>query len=243
MRLKLIVNRGSNSGKEFEVKVPQFVIGRAKGCQLRPDSEAISRQHCAICVTDDAATIRDLNSRNGTIVNGKATKGTCTLSDGDEIRIGPLYLRVSMEVSQDAKDHLNSDSDTMTLGSDETKTLPPSDSEKKKTSSPEAMPTQAMPALTSTRCEYTDSGDITAWLTEDVLDEISSANVETRRFRLDENEPIEIQERAEDENAEDAKKALKKKEPGKLPKPDRDLAADSKEAAEATLRKMFQRRL
>ncbi|MEM7316558.1 MAG: FHA domain-containing protein, partial [Planctomycetota bacterium] len=97
MPVRLMVTKGASAGKTFEIKVPQFVIGRSSSCQLRPQSDAISRQHCVVLLTKDGgAAIRDLGSRNGTIVNGKTTKGTQVLQTGDEVRVGPLHLEVTI---------------------------------------------------------------------------------------------------------------------------------------------------
>ncbi|MBI2477325.1 MAG: FHA domain-containing protein [Planctomycetia bacterium] len=68
MQVKLKVLAGKNSGKELPVPVKRFLIGRGDDCHMRPKSEAISRNHCAILINDDEdeVIIRDLNSRNGT---------------------------------------------------------------------------------------------------------------------------------------------------------------------------------
>ena len=237
MRVKLTVSRGSNKGKSFDVNVPQFVIGRAKGCQLRPQSDAISRQHCVISVTEDAVTIRDLGSRNGTIVNGETTEGTHTLADGDELRVGPLHLTIGLSTDVE-KTPKPSDSETVVASTDETQSVKLGAKDKP---SPTPPPTIAMPKKIS------DSDDIGDWLDdEDLTSSPATDNAETRRFRLDETERIEIQKAAEDvdeDAVKDAAKQKKKKEPGKLPKREADSTADSREAAEATLKKMFQRGL
>ena len=94
MRAKLKISKGSNAGKVFEVDVPQFVIGRAPGCNLRPQSDAVSRQHCAILLHADHVSMRDLKSRNGTIVNGEKITAEEKLSSGDELQVGPLHFEV-----------------------------------------------------------------------------------------------------------------------------------------------------
>lgn len=241
MRVKLTVSRGSNAGKAFDVNVPQFVIGRAKGCQLRPQSDAISRQHCVICVTEDTATIRDLGSRNGTIVNGEKTKGKHTLTDGDELRVGPLHLTVSLSAAEEKSKP--SGSETIVASNDETQNVKPAIAD-----APAPTPTTVMPAVKTGPKDISDSGDIGDWLDDEDLETKTVSNAETRRFRLDESERIEIQKAAEevaeaDKGDKGKQSKKKKKEPGKLPKREEDSTADSREAAEATLRKMFQRGL
>jgi predicted component of type VI protein secretion system len=94
MELKLIVLAGAKQGTEIPLKKDQFIIGRAKECNLRAGSEAISRRHCAILRRNGAVTVRDLGSRNGTHVNEQRIDKEVPLSAGDELRVGPLRFRV-----------------------------------------------------------------------------------------------------------------------------------------------------
>lgn len=94
MRAKLVIARGSNKGKEFDITGPQFVIGRAAGCNLRPQSDAISRQHCAIFNKDERIIVKDLGSRNGTVLNGEKLSKPEELRTGDELQVGPLHFQV-----------------------------------------------------------------------------------------------------------------------------------------------------
>ena len=71
MDAKLKVVGGSRAGIEIPLKKAKFVIGRAPECSLRAGSDAISRRHCEIRLTRAEVSILDLNSRNGTYVNGK----------------------------------------------------------------------------------------------------------------------------------------------------------------------------
>jgi ABC-type multidrug transport system ATPase subunit/pSer/pThr/pTyr-binding forkhead associated (FHA) protein len=56
------------------------------------DHPAVSRFHARITRRDGAFVISDLNSTNGTFVNGERIIGECTLQPGDAIRIGPCRL-------------------------------------------------------------------------------------------------------------------------------------------------------
>ena len=75
MKLKLIVLAGAKEGLEIPLRKDKFLIGRAKECALRAGSEAISRRHCAIVQGETGWTVRDLGSRNGTLVNGARITG------------------------------------------------------------------------------------------------------------------------------------------------------------------------
>lgn len=96
MRAKLKVLRGSSSGRVLEITKKQFVIGRNEKCSLRPNHEAISRKHTAIFLHQDKVTVRDLKSRNGTIVNGILIDTDVELQTGDELQLGPLHFEVTI---------------------------------------------------------------------------------------------------------------------------------------------------
>lgn len=95
MHVKLKILRGASAGKVVTVRVPRFYIGRSEECQLRANSDAISRRHCVITVTDTDVRIRDLDSRNGTFVNGEQIGGEQKIQMGDQLRVGPLEFLVT----------------------------------------------------------------------------------------------------------------------------------------------------
>lgn len=98
MEVKLVVVGGRHTGKEIPVTGPQFLIGRGEHCHLRPQSDLVSREHCAIVIEEGSVTIRDLNSRNGTFVNQQRIEGPRKLHSGDRVKIGPLEFEVRLDV-------------------------------------------------------------------------------------------------------------------------------------------------
>jgi predicted component of type VI protein secretion system len=98
MKAQLVVVQGKPEGKVIPLSGPTFKIGRGESCHLRPNSERISREHAEFQLTADDLRIRDLGSRNGTLVNGKAVPlGTvCRLNDRDLVQIGPLTFAVAI---------------------------------------------------------------------------------------------------------------------------------------------------
>jgi pSer/pThr/pTyr-binding forkhead associated (FHA) protein len=83
---------------------------------VRFNTEWVSRQHCLLRVGLDRALLRDLGSRNGTLVNGVLIGGEHVLVQGDHIQIGPVVFEVFLD-----------DSGGVTGSS--TTLLPPSDAE------------------------------------------------------------------------------------------------------------------
>ncbi|MDA7978783.1 MAG: FHA domain-containing protein [Pirellulales bacterium] len=94
VRLKVLV--GKNAGQVIRIAGPKFVIGRADDCHLRPRSDLISRQHCALIVEGDYVAIRDFGSKNGTQVNDRRVEGELELADGDQLSAGPLNFEVQV---------------------------------------------------------------------------------------------------------------------------------------------------
>ena len=96
MDVILKVIEGAKAGSKVAVKKDRFLIGRSPKCHLRAGSTAISRQHCAIMRHDAKVTVKDLDSRNGTLVNGKKLTEEVELSSGDELTVGPLKFMVTI---------------------------------------------------------------------------------------------------------------------------------------------------
>lgn len=94
MELKLKILEGRHAGQEMKIGKEKFLVGRSEECNLRPNSEKISRHHCVIMLAEGIATIRDLGSKNGTLVNGEKIVGEVELKGGDVLEIGPLKFEV-----------------------------------------------------------------------------------------------------------------------------------------------------
>ena len=96
MDVVLKVLEGAKSGAKIAVKKNEFLIGRSQSCHLCAGSSAISRQHCAIMRDENRVTVKDLGSRNGTLVNGNKIAEETELVSGDEITVGPLKFLVTI---------------------------------------------------------------------------------------------------------------------------------------------------
>ena len=97
MKVQLVVVRGKPEGKVIPLVGPNFKIGRGETCHLRPNSEQVSREHAEFTISGESVVVRDLGSRNGTLVNGKAlTTEACRLKDRDLVQVGPLTFAVAI---------------------------------------------------------------------------------------------------------------------------------------------------
>jgi len=97
MRAKLVIVQGRPRGKRLVFPPGDYYFGRGAECQVRPNSAMISRQHCLLRVHATGATLRDLGSRNGTLVNGVLISKEQRLKTGDQIQLGPLVFELHLE--------------------------------------------------------------------------------------------------------------------------------------------------
>lgn len=236
MKVKIKILRGPSAGKEVRIPVPECLIGRSDECHMRPKSEAVSRRHCAILVKDGKVFARDLNSRNGTEVNGELIQEETELRTGDKVTVGPLAFEVLI-------DH--------TLGGEK---------KSKVTSIKEAA---ARTTASGSESSKPEDSDISSWLEEaDQAERVRRlSDPETRQLKLDETDQVKLQEaieerakqkeeertrgKAEPVSDQDETKETadsKKKMPGKLPPRPEKVAKDSREAASDMLKKFFNKR-
>jgi predicted component of type VI protein secretion system len=94
LQAELKILGGKHQGKAIPLSTKKFLVGREQDCQLRPNSDLVSRHHCVFSIDDYTVRLRDLGSTNGTRVNGKPLHGEVTLSAGDHIGIGKLELEL-----------------------------------------------------------------------------------------------------------------------------------------------------
>ena len=69
------------------------VIGRAPDATIQCDATGVSRHHARILVSKAEATLEDLGSKNGTILNGRTIDGPTALTDGALIVLGATALK------------------------------------------------------------------------------------------------------------------------------------------------------
>jgi two-component system cell cycle response regulator len=99
---------GTLSGQLFKVSKGQLVIGRSPHAELRLDDDGISRNHARIRSETNRAWIEDMESRNGTFVNGERITTSIELRDGDKVQVGRgTVLRFGFQDALDESFHEN----------------------------------------------------------------------------------------------------------------------------------------
>jgi hypothetical protein len=90
----LLVREGESAGQRYVMHEESVVIGRSAESDFILPERQISREHVRIWREDDAYYIEDLNSKNGTWLNGVPLGGKARLKDGDEIQVA-LAVKIS----------------------------------------------------------------------------------------------------------------------------------------------------
>lgn len=94
---KLLVVQGKQQGLTMQLAHGEYIFGRGAECQIRPNSVWVSRQHCILRVTEKGVLLRDLGSRNGTLVNGLRVVEEKALAAGDQVQVGPLVFELRFD--------------------------------------------------------------------------------------------------------------------------------------------------
>lgn len=97
-RARLLICNGGFEGMTYELGAEETLIGRNPTTDITLLDEGISREHALILYDGEDAryTIEDLQSTNGTKVNGKRVR-SAVLEDGDELQIGHTRFRFVLE--------------------------------------------------------------------------------------------------------------------------------------------------
>ncbi|MBI3463520.1 MAG: SpoIIE family protein phosphatase [Planctomycetes bacterium] len=83
----LQVVKGLNPGQQFPLEASRSILGRHPDCDIVLDVGAVSRQHAQITQVGAGFYVEDLNSRNGTWVNGEQVQGRRLLRENDRLKI------------------------------------------------------------------------------------------------------------------------------------------------------------
>lgn len=86
----ILIYQPDGSVKEFLLSSEQVVIGRSNDCDIVIEGKLISRHHACIRKQKSGYVIEDIQSQNGTILNGKYLKDVQYLHDGDVIELGGM---------------------------------------------------------------------------------------------------------------------------------------------------------
>ncbi len=95
---KLVFIDRNFAGKSYPLIVEKTTVGRGDENVLVIRDSSLSSRHCEILVNGAEVIVRDLGSRNGTVVNGRLLKNQQTaVKHGQIIRFGLVDARLEIE--------------------------------------------------------------------------------------------------------------------------------------------------
>ena len=74
-----------------------YVLGRHPECSAQLHDPQVSRYHCSLFLQGEQVWVQDMNSCNGTYVNGQLALLPRLLSDGDQLRLATLVFHVAVQ--------------------------------------------------------------------------------------------------------------------------------------------------
>src|SRR5437868_3121993 len=84
-KLKIISEKGK--GETFELNSEKIFVGRDKTNEIVLNDASVSRRHCEIEKRGEKYYINDLDSLNGTTLNGREAENT-EITSGDKLGVG-----------------------------------------------------------------------------------------------------------------------------------------------------------
>ena len=96
----VVVKTGPEAGRRVELGL-EVAIGRQDGDLVVEDPE-VSRRHAVLRHSGGSVVVEDLDSTNGTFVNGERIRTPITVGPGDQVRVGRTTLEI--EPDQRAED-------------------------------------------------------------------------------------------------------------------------------------------
>jgi predicted component of type VI protein secretion system len=95
---KLIFTDQNHAGRVYHLVLERTTVGRAAGNTLVIADSSLSAAHCEILMNGPEVIVRDLDSRNGTYVNGaKLVNQQAQLKAGQFVRFGTVEARLELD--------------------------------------------------------------------------------------------------------------------------------------------------
>jgi pSer/pThr/pTyr-binding forkhead associated (FHA) protein len=94
---KLVILSQGLTGKSHELKVDKTTIGRVEDNTFPITEPSVSSHHCEVLLRGTDVVVKDLNSTNGTFINGEKISGEAPLKPGQILRLGQIELRLETD--------------------------------------------------------------------------------------------------------------------------------------------------
>src|SRR6195256_1998270 len=94
---KLVLLSAGMTGRTHDLKTDKTTIGRVEDNTFQIAEPSVSSHHCEVLLRGSDIVVRDLNSTNGTYINGeKVTEKV--LKPGEVLRLGQIEMRLETDV-------------------------------------------------------------------------------------------------------------------------------------------------
>jgi predicted component of type VI protein secretion system len=93
---KLVVLSEGLTGRSYELKVDKTTIGRLDDNSFQIQEQSISSHHCEVLLKGNDVVVKDLNSTNGTYINGEKVSEK-PLKPGQILRLGQVEIRLEAD--------------------------------------------------------------------------------------------------------------------------------------------------
>jgi pSer/pThr/pTyr-binding forkhead associated (FHA) protein len=93
---KLVLLSAGMTGRTHELKVDKTTIGRLEDNTFQIAEPSVSSHHCEILLRGTDVVVKDLNSTNGTFINGEKVAET-VLRPGQVLRLGQIEMRLETD--------------------------------------------------------------------------------------------------------------------------------------------------
>ena len=91
---KLVILSEGMTGRSHELTVDKTTIGRVEDNTFPIAEASISSHHCEVLLRGSDVVVHDLNSTNGTFINGEKVATEAVLKPGQTLRLGQIELRL-----------------------------------------------------------------------------------------------------------------------------------------------------
>ncbi len=100
---RLVILSEGFTGTAYDLKVDKTTIGRVDDNSFPIPEGSVSSHHCEVLLRGSDVVIHDLNSTNGTFVNGHQVTGEAVIKPGQILRLGQVEIRLEDGSAQKAQ--------------------------------------------------------------------------------------------------------------------------------------------
>lgn len=93
---KLVLLSAGMTGRTYELKAEKTTVGRVEDNTFQIAEPSVSSHHCEILLRGPEVVVVDLNSTNGTFINGEKITET-VLKPGQILRLGQIEMRLETD--------------------------------------------------------------------------------------------------------------------------------------------------